>query len=146
MTKLKGSVFASRGAGRGRAGHEGRSGERVVGPRLKVPSGPLGSRTPPAGQGRRRHGLPGPFGELRGPAPETGRGRGQAGPAPQAAARSRGSCAPPPPGAHPQGRPLRHGGRRRWGWGEASRLGPQGPRSDPAPHSPGEGNRRKRRL
>lgn len=98
MTGLKRPVFASRGTGRGRAGIEGRWRRRVGGPRLKVPSGPIRSRTPPAGQGRRRRGLPGPFQERRGPAPETGRGRGQAGPAPQAAARGQRSCAPPPPG------------------------------------------------
>lgn len=144
MTGLKGSVFAARGAGRGRAGIEGRWGGRVGGPRLKVPSDPVRSRTPPAGQGRRRRGLPGPFRELRGPAPETGRGRGQAGPAPQTAARGRGSCAPPPPGAHP--RVARVATAVAAGGGGASRLGPQGPRADPAPHSPGEGNRRQRRL
>lgn len=98
MTGLKRLVFAARGTGRGRAGIEGRWRRRVGGPRFKVPSGPIRSRTPPAGQGRRRRGLPGPFQERRGPAPETGRGRGQAGPAPQAAARGQKSCAPPPPG------------------------------------------------
>lgn len=74
LTRLKGPVFAKT-AGRGRAKIEASGGWRIRGPRLEVPSGPVRSRTPPAGQGRGRRGLPRPFRERWGSAPETGRGR-----------------------------------------------------------------------
>lgn len=70
----------------------------------------------------------------KGPAPETGRGRGEADPASQAAARGRGGRAPPPRGPT-RGVDLVATAA---GGGGALGSGPRGPQADTAPHSPWE--------
>ena len=67
----------------------------------------------------------------KGPAPETGRGRGETEPASQAAARGRGGRAPPPRGPT-RGVALVAAAA---GGGGALGSGPRGPQADPAPHS-----------